>query len=226
MLASPIVPASVIALANAFKRRPVCYNNSRFKVVRFVSMRRQTIFPLAAPSPVSHHQRKELIRRAQSGHVPRIEALLDDDADTEFVADTGMSPLMTAAYAGHTEIVSLLLAAGASPRLTANDGASALHWAARNGHHDIVRLLLDAGADVNARRDADGPTPLHMALGNGHDAVAITLIDAGTSMDTPYIGKDVSEFAEWCGCDLVLQYLNQRRGRRTNHGRNTESPST
>lgn len=167
---------------------------------------------LAAPRPMSHHQRKEMIRRAQSGHVARINALLDAGADTEFVAKTGMSPLMTAAYAGHTEVVSLLLDAGASPHLTADDGASALHWAARNGHHEIVRLLLDAGASVNARRDADGPTPLHMAISNGHDDVAITLIDAGTSLDTQYIGRDVREFAQWCQCDMVVQYIDQRRG--------------
>lgn len=110
------------------------------------------------------------------------------------------------------------------PHLTANDGASALHWAARNGHHDIVCLLLDAGADVNARRDTDGPTPLHMALSDSHDAVAMTLIDARTSLDTLYLDRDVHEFAEWCGRDLVLQYLCQRRGRPTRHGRKAESP--
>ncbi|MCH8045333.1 MAG: ankyrin repeat domain-containing protein [Planctomycetes bacterium] len=168
---------------------------------------------------MSHHQRKELIRRAQSGHIARIKTLLNDGADTGFVADTSMSPLMTAAYAGHSEVVTLLLAAGASPHLTADDGASALHWAARNGHHEIVCLLLDVGAKVNARRDADGPTPLHMAISNGHDAVAITLIDAGTSLDTQYIVGDVRKYAEWHGRDLVIQYINQRRGRPKRHGR-------
>ena len=63
---------------------------------------------------MSHHQRKELIRCAESGHATRIRRLLDAGADTEFVANSGMSPLMTACYAGHTDVVSMLLDAGAS----------------------------------------------------------------------------------------------------------------
>ena len=41
---------------------------------------------------MSHHQRKELIRCAESGHATRIRRLLDAGADTEFVANSGMSP--------------------------------------------------------------------------------------------------------------------------------------
>ena len=61
---------------------------------------------------MSHHQRKELIRCAESGHATRIRRLLDAGADTEFVANSGMSPLMTACYAGHTDVVSMLLVRG------------------------------------------------------------------------------------------------------------------
>ncbi|MFT5324718.1 MAG: ankyrin repeat protein [Planctomycetaceae bacterium] len=164
---------------------------------------------------MSHHQRKEMIRCADSGHVSRIKRLLDAGAETEFVANSGMSPLMTASYAGHTDVVSMLLNAGASIHLAASDGASALHWAARNGHHEIVTLLLDAGADVNAQREPPGPTPLHFAIGNGHDAVAISLIEAGTSLDTKYLDCDIYQYAGWHGRTVVSQYLSQLPGRPT-----------
>ena len=164
--------------------------------------------PLAAPSLMSHHQRKELMRCARKGHVPRIKALLESATEFEFVVEGAMSPLMTAACAGHTEIVELLLDAGASPNLTADDGASALHWAASNGHHDIVSLLVAAGACVNARRES-GPMPLHFAITHGHDAIAITLIEAGTSLDIQYLSRDIYAYVEWHGRHLVTQYLNQ-----------------
>lgn len=156
-----------------------------------------------------------MIRCADSGHVSRIKRLLDAAAETEFVADTGMSPLMTASYAGHTQVVAMLLDAGASVALTADDGASALHWAARNGHHEIVTLLMEAGANVNAQREPPGPTPLHFAISNGHDAIAICLIEAGTSLDTKYLGRDIYEYAEYCERSVVSQFLAQLPGRPT-----------
>ena len=125
---------------------------------------------------------------------------------------------MTAAHAGRIAVVELLLKFNADPNLRADDNASALHWASRNGNLNVVNMLIAAGADLNARRqtdwDGDGPAPIHMALGESHDHVAIALIDAGASIDIEYIGRTVLQYAEWCECVCVVNYLRQSGVRR------------
>ena len=162
----------------------------------------------------THYQKREILRLARSGHIPRLEELLQRDVDVNFLHHkTGMTPLMTAAHAGQAVAVKLLLEHRADSNLRALDNASALHWACLYGDLHIVRMLIDAGADLNVRRDTvrndDGPAPIHMALGKTHDDVAIALIDAGASVDIKYFGKTVVEYAEQHGCREVVKHLRQ-----------------
>lgn len=98
---------------------------------------------------------------------------------------------MTAAYAGRIAVVELLLKYNADPNLR---------------------------TDLNARRqtdrDGNGPAPIHMALGQSHDDVAIALIEAGASVDIEYTGRTVLQYAEWCECASVVNYLRQSGVRR------------
>ncbi len=120
---------------------------------------------------------------------------------------------MTAANAGRIAVVELLLKYNADPNLRADDNASALHWASRNGNLEVVYMLVAAGADLNARRqtdrDGDGPAPIHMAPGESHDDVAIALIEAGARVDIEYTKRTVLQYAEWCECVSVVNYLRQ-----------------
>lgn len=167
----------------------------------------------------THHQKRDILRLVRSGHTARLQPLLENKVDINFLhRKTGMTPLMMAAHAGCATVVELLLKYNADPNLRASDNASALHWASRNGNLEIVNMLVAAGADLNARRrtdrDGDGPAPIHMALGESHDDVAIALIDAGAGVDIEYTGRTVLQYAEWCESVPVVNYLRQRGVRR------------
>lgn len=171
----------------------------------------------------THHQKREILRLSRSGHIRRLQPLLKNDVNVNFLHNkTGMTPLMTAAHAGRVETVGLLLEYNADPNLRADDNASALHWASLYGDLDIVNMLVDAGADLNVRRasdqDCDGPAPIHMAIREnptaGHIEIATKLIDAGASVDIEYIGRTVLQYAEWHECAAVVNYLRQRGVRR------------
>jgi hypothetical protein len=167
----------------------------------------------------THHQTRELLRLAQSGHIRRLQQLLQNDVDVNFLDHKiGMTPLMTAAHAGRAAAVELLLKHNADPNLRASDNASALHWACLYGDVHSVEMLIGAGAELNVRRetdrDGDGPAPIHMALGKSHDDVAIALIDAGASVDVGYFGDTVVEYAERHGCHAVVGHLRQLGVRR------------
>lgn len=167
----------------------------------------------------THHQKRELLRLARSGHIRRLEQLLNCNVDVNFLHHkTGMTPLMTAAYAGQAAAVELLLKHNADPNLRSTDNASALHWACLFGDVRIVEMLIAAGSDLNVRRENNrhegGPTPLHMAIGKSRDDIAIALIDAGASVDIDYFGLTVVEYAERHGCQLVVAHLQQLGVRR------------
>ena len=167
---------------------------------------------LVKQAVTTHHQKREILRLARSGHTRRLQPLLESEVDINFLhRKTCMTPLMAAAHAGCIAMVELLLKYNADPNLRADDNASALHWARRNGNLEVVNMLVAAGADVNARRqtdrDGDGPAPIHMALGESHDDVAIALVQAGASVDIEYIGRTVLQYAEWCECVSVVNYL-------------------
>ena len=167
---------------------------------------------IGANSVTTHHQKRELLRLARSGHIRRLQQLLLSDVDVNFVNHkTGMTPLMTAAHAGQPASVELLLKHNADPNLRAADNASALHWASLKGDLRVVELLIDAVADLNVRRETgreyDGPAPIHMAIGNSHEKIAFALIDARASVDVKYLGDTVVEFAERHGCHAVASHL-------------------
>ncbi|MFO1003240.1 MAG: ankyrin repeat domain-containing protein [Planctomycetaceae bacterium] len=167
----------------------------------------------------THREKREILRLARSGHLRRLQQLLQRDLDVNFLHHkTGMTPLMTAAHARHVAAVELLLQHNADPNLRAIDNASALHWACLHGDVQTVKVLIHAGAELNIRRQADrdndGPAPIHMALGKSNDDVAIMLIDAGASVDLEYFGESVVEYAERCGCDRVVGHLRQLGVRR------------
>ncbi|MEW4454484.1 ankyrin repeat domain-containing protein [Bremerella sp. JC817] len=162
----------------------------------------------------THYQKREILRLARSGHTRRLQQLLQNHVDINFLHHkTGMTPLMTAVHAGRVAAVELLLNFDADPNLRATDNASALHWACLRGDGNMVKMLIDAGAELNIRRETDrddeGPAPIHMALGKSHDDVAILLVEAGASVGVRYFGLTVVEYAASCGCDAVVTYLRQ-----------------
>jgi ankyrin repeat protein len=148
----------------------------------------------------------EIHQAACDGNLPKVRALLRNDANLAFSKDaSGATPLHCAAMNDHKDVATLLLTHGADVNAPDPNGNTPLHWVAAGptggfvvlrfkagmglkepptditaslyNHADIAELLLQNKADVNAR-DSGGSTPLHLAADEGHaDVVRILLRD-------------------------------------------------
>jgi ankyrin repeat protein len=83
---------------------------------------------------------------AFQGQTAVAKYLLENQANVNARAPSGITPLMAGARNGHYDVVKLLLTQAADPSLKNDAGATALQWAAKGGNSDIVQLLKQAGA--------------------------------------------------------------------------------
>jgi ankyrin repeat protein len=165
-------------------------------------------------SHMSRYLNKQLVHETYRGRLDRVEKLLAQGAAINKLASDGFTPLMRAAYQGHGDLVRLLLERGADPNATAKDGASALFWACVRQNEKVAGLLIAAGADVNAVRDGNYSV-LNAAIGNqGSLALVKALIQAGASSEHRFLGKDMLQYAEWCGRQDVVPLLKRKGPRR------------
>lgn len=161
-----------------------------------------------------------LTNAARYGHADVVELLLDYDAETDSVDDTGETALHTAAAQGHEKIVEQLIEAGANPRQRDETGQRAIHRAADNGHWKIVDLLspLSTAKDrkeVELMRQlaAQGPTSDAVrdyitAAKNGDVESIKRIIANGMKVDAiDEFGTTAAERAAAFGQLHVLEYL-------------------
>lgn len=104
-----------------------------------------------------------LIAACMKGNTAVVRALLEADADPNFVAPDGESPLKAAIPRPNEpfnrELFDLLFAAGANPNLGLEPP---LHIAVGKAHRELVVYLVEHGADPNLD-DVDGSPPLFWA---------------------------------------------------------------
>ncbi|OQR82989.1 hypothetical protein ACHHYP_15210 [Achlya hypogyna] len=82
------------------------------------------------------------------GHVERLESLLADGADPNYVdEESGWALLLWAVKTNSPAALAILLAHGANVNVGDSTGNTGLHKAAYLGHAECVKLLLSHGAD-------------------------------------------------------------------------------
>lgn len=126
--------------------------------------------------------RSDLAEASQTGDLPRVQQLLDGNAQLATMPDLdGYTPLHYAAYFGHVELARYLIGLGADPSSVSMDPLrnQPLHAAASSGFAEVARILLDGGADPNAQQTGEW-TPLHAAAARGHAEIVRLLLDRGS----------------------------------------------
>lgn len=125
------------------------------------------------------YQEKEippLISAAESGDLPSLTRLLQDEQPADIRDACHWTPLMKAALNGHLQAVKQLLAAGASVNLTDKGGYSALMLAASNNHAGLVEYLIHQGAAIDQVENTGGWTALIWSAKQGHLETVKTLL--------------------------------------------------
>ncbi len=110
----------------------------------------------------------EIHEAARDGDLQKVKALLKDNPELIFRADSGgQTPLHSAAFKGQKNVVKLLLANKAGINAKDNYGLTPLHSAALEGQKEVAELLLANKANVDAKNN-DGKTPLYYAGKEGN----------------------------------------------------------
>ncbi|MDR2812829.1 MAG: ankyrin repeat domain-containing protein [Puniceicoccales bacterium] len=85
------------------------------------------------------------------GHLPIVEALIQEGADPRERDDVGDTPLHIAARTRNLYIAWYLLEHFADPDAWDDERRTPLHWAAWNNDFDMVRMLMSYGANPHRR---------------------------------------------------------------------------
>ena len=127
---------------------------------------------------------KNLLKAAAAGQNIKLENLLGDGADINFLDKTpGRTALIEASIAGHVSAVDFLIEHGANMNLTDRTlGYTALGWAASKGYSEIVKRLIAAGAEVDLTASEYQHTPLLLAAREGAHDVVDLLLEAGANI--------------------------------------------
>jgi ankyrin repeat protein len=102
------------------------------------------------PNRTDKAGRTKIFYATTSGHVERVQQLVESGANVNFVDNAGWTPLHEAALKGEYAIAKYLIECGAKLDVQGFGQDTPLHDAAVNGSAAIVQLLVDAGANVFA----------------------------------------------------------------------------
>lgn len=129
----------------------------------------------AAPSGT-----EKLIRAAEAGDIPAIEALLAGGEKVDGRDKRGFTPLMYAAANDRLSAIETLIRKGADVNAQSDIGETALICAVRYGRGDpaIVRMLIEAGANINIVMNG-GDNALSWARKKKRSEAAALLAQAG-----------------------------------------------
>ena len=120
---------------------------------------------------------------ARKGDTGLIKRLLENGADIEEVAGTGLErPLCLAAVHGKTSAVEYLLDRGANIEAKMKDDWTALSMAALEGRKSTVECLLDRGANIEAKNDF-GYTALLLAAWIGQKSKVEYVLYRGANIE-------------------------------------------
>ncbi len=119
-----------------------------------------------------------------SGDLDKVQRMLADGADPNYLSDLGGTPLTWAVAWDRQEVVECLLRNGAEVELPARPERSPLMHAACRGNQAIVSILMAHGADP-LRRDRDGQRPADLAKDTGCPDCALLIERLATLTSKP-----------------------------------------
>ena len=118
-----------------------------------------------------------MIAAAGNGQTDVVRVLLEQGADADARAGSGLTALMGAAINDHVDAVRALLDHDADANAKQKDGWTALMFAADKGLVEPTKVLLAGGADRDVQ--AGGETALTRAVRAGHADVVQLFRKAG-----------------------------------------------
>ena len=132
---------------------------------------------------------EELRKAVLKGNAPKVDALLDEEADVDLNADvdsrnSGMTLLHLAANHNRSGMIAkALIDRGATvDAVCGKIDRTPLHFASFHNAIQVALVLLEARADPNFA-DKGGNRPLHLAASNNCVAVANALLSKGAARD-------------------------------------------
>lgn len=134
-----------------------------------------------------------------SGDLAKVEQMLADGADPNYLSDLGGTPLTWAVAWDRQEVVECLLRNGAEVELPARPARSPLMHAASRGNEAIVAILMAHGADPS-RRDTDGQLPVDLAKGTGRADCAVLIEQLAKLTAGPIRCASVLMSSRYRGC--------------------------
>jgi len=148
---------------------------------------------------------------AAKGHLPIVEYLCQQGADSNAMTLNHFTPLYQASMNGNLSVVECLIKFGANPKVITIHGSSLLHAACIEGHYDLAKYLIkNYGAKEFVNRiDEDHYTPLHEATHSGNLELVQYLIEecnADPSIVTCH-GNTILHMAAVSGNFELLKYL-------------------
>ncbi|KAI8650189.1 hypothetical protein LRP88_14723 [Fusarium phalaenopsidis] len=149
-----------------------------------------------------HYGQTALSLAAANGHGDIVEFLLQNNAATDIVDETGRKALAWAIEEGHDDIVEILAnqeadagstgAAGegltsemlfsAYPDVSGGSNEDRLEWAFKQGYISVVEEILEQAVDLE-HRDETGRTPLVLAASEGHVELVKLLLEKDVEVD-------------------------------------------
>ena len=105
--------------------------------------------------------------------------LLEGNANTEYIGDFSVSPLVQAIREGNNKIIDKLISHGADVKSrNAKYGSLPINNTVIQGSINIARILKVNGCPLNCTND-NGWTPLHFSACHGHIAMTKWLVQQG-----------------------------------------------
>ncbi|MES9939353.1 MAG: ankyrin repeat domain-containing protein [Candidatus Thiodiazotropha sp. 6PLUC2] len=139
-----------------------------------------------------------MIVAAETGDLPTIRKLIDDNGQVDIQDACMWTPLMKAALNGHLGIAQRLIDAGADVNQVDKGGYSATMLAASNNHYEIVELLLTHGSKIDQIEVTGGWTALIWAAKLGHIESVRTLL-------AHQANRDIRDFSNLTALDWATK---------------------
>lgn len=162
------------AISMLLDRGADCYLTSKYgwKVDTFVAFNNDfEILDLLNSRGVKRDNWSELIDACLRRDLNRVNDLLDNGADVNFVSEVGITPLIVAVWSEKIEIVKLLISKGADINARSADKRTVLIHACEIEDIDIIKLLLDSGANTD-EKDLDGLKAIDIVIDSMGQEVA------------------------------------------------------
>ncbi|TEA12151.1 putative ankyrin repeat protein [Colletotrichum sidae] len=151
---------------------------------------------LSAPETINVEDsagRTALMMACQEGHLPIVQFLVQNNADTDKISrESGETAVFIALKQWHKMVAGYLIKSGADCTTPNVDGMTPLHQAAHMGDVSLAEDLLEHGSDPSVK-DLDGFTPLMNAVDYGRLEVVRLLLAKDPTASSPELALEVND---------------------------------